>query len=102
MTEEQRHVVNVFLHSLTKLHTDDDGLKPGHDMDDLNTIAFLCLAIKALTATCRAVEDFVLYQLADATERLLVDTVVPQGCDVAGLWWKARAEVVNCQLGGLC
>jgi hypothetical protein len=101
LTEEQRHAVNLFLHSLTLLKTDDDGLLPDHDMADLNTIAFLCGVVRTYAAACRTVEDFLLYQLADATEALLVSSVVPTPTDVSGMWWRARAEVVKCQLGGL-
>jgi len=41
LTEDQCHAVNLFLHSLTLLHVDDDGLLPGHDRADLNAVAFL-------------------------------------------------------------
>jgi hypothetical protein len=101
MTAEQRHVINLFLHGLTKLNTDDNGLKPGHDIEDLNVIAFLCLAVKAVTAACRTVEDILLYQLADESEALLVSSVIPTSDDVVGNWWKARVSVVNCQLGAI-
>lgn len=36
--------IEAFLYSLGKLRTDDRGLEGGHDVGDLNTIAFLCLA----------------------------------------------------------
>lgn len=101
MSPEQRHVTNLFLHGLNKLRTDDDGLQSGHEMDDLNVIAFLCLAIKSFTGACRTVEDILLFQLADATEALLVSSVVPTQSDVVGAWVKARAAVVECQLGAL-
>jgi hypothetical protein len=101
LSVDQRAAVNLFLHSLTLLRTDDDGLELGHDRADFNAIAFLCGVAKAYVSACRTVEDFLLYQLADATEALIVSSVVPTDNDVVGLWWKARADVVNCQLGGL-
>jgi hypothetical protein len=101
LTVEQRHAVNLFLHSLTLLKTDDDGLLPVHDRADLNAVAFLCGVVKAYTAACRTVEDFLLYQLSDRTEALIVSSVVPADDDVVAMWWKARADVVSCQLGSL-
>jgi hypothetical protein len=36
---------------LTLLRVDDDGLARGHDFADLNAIAALCPAVKAITST---------------------------------------------------
>ena len=91
----------MFLHGLTKLKTDDDGLQSGHDMADFNTIALLCGVVKTFTAAGSTVEDILLYQLADKTETLLVSAVAPTESDVVGMWWKARADVVECQIGAL-
>jgi hypothetical protein len=93
--------VDLFMHSLTLLRTDDYALLPGHDEADLNTCAFLCGVVKTFTAAGSTVEDILLYQLADATEGLLVTAVLLGDKDVSGIWWKARAELVSCQLGGL-
>jgi hypothetical protein len=94
--------IGMFMHSLTKLKMDDDGLLPGHDMADLNACALLCGVIRIFTdAYSATVEDVLLAHLADATEALLVSAVVPTDNDVVGAWWKARADVVECQLGAL-
>jgi hypothetical protein len=99
---DRDQAIGMFLHSLTKLKTDDDGLLPGHDMADLNAIALLCGAVRIFAdAYSATVEDMLLAHLADATEALLVSSVVPTDKDVSGIWWKARADLTECQLGGL-
>jgi hypothetical protein len=97
---DRPRAVDLFMHSLTKLKTDDDGLLPGHDLQDLNTIALLCVVVKTFTAAGSTVEDVLLAHLADATEALIVSSVAPTD-NASGIWWKARAELVQCQLGGL-
>jgi hypothetical protein len=67
----------------------------------LNACALLCGVVKTFTAAGGTVEDILLYQLADKTEQLLVSAVAPTQNDVVGMWWKARAAVVECQLGAL-
>ena len=52
-------------------------------------------------AHSETVEDVLLAHLADATEALLVSAVIPTGDDVVGAWWRARADVVENQLGAL-
>jgi hypothetical protein len=88
---DRSRAVDLFLHSLTKLRTDDDGLQSGHDLEDLNTIAFLCGVVRIFAdAHSETVEDMLLAHLADATEALLVSSVVPTDNDVSGKWWRAR------------
>jgi hypothetical protein len=41
VTDAQRQATKLFLHSLTLLKIDDNGLRAGNDMDDLNAVAFL-------------------------------------------------------------
>jgi hypothetical protein len=99
---DRPRAVNLFLHSLTKLRTDDAGLLPDHDLKDLNTCAMLCGAVRIFAdAHSETVEDVLLAHLADATEALLVSAVIPTGDDVVGAWWRARADLVECQLGAL-
>jgi hypothetical protein len=99
---DRGQAVAMFMHSLCKLKTDDDGLLPGHEMADLNAIALLCGVVRIFTdAHSETVEDVLLAHLADATEALLVSSVVPTQNDVVGMWWKARAELVECQLGAI-
>jgi hypothetical protein len=99
---DRGQAVNLFMHSLTKIRTDDAGLLPDHDLQDLNTIALLCGVVRIFAdAHSETVEDVLLAHLADATEALLVSAVVPTDNDVTGAWWKARADLVECQLGAL-
>ena len=99
---DRGQAVDLFQHSLTKLRTSDDGLESGHDLEDLNMCAFLCGVVRIFTdASAATVEDMLLARLADCTEQLLVSAVVPTDKDVVGAWWKARADVVECQLGAL-
>jgi hypothetical protein len=83
------------------LKVDDDGLTPGHDLGDLNAVAFMCRMIKTLAIAPRDPRDILLFELADATEALLVTEVLPPEGDVSKRWIKARAELLTCELGGL-
>jgi hypothetical protein len=99
---DRGQAVAMFMHSLGKLKTDDYGLQSGHDMADLNAIALLCGVVRIFAdAHSETVEDVLLAHLADATEALLVSAVIPTGDDVVGAWWRARGDVVECQLGAL-
>jgi hypothetical protein len=91
----------LFLYCLDRLRVDDDGLAPGNDMGDLNAAAFLCHMVKALAIAPRDVQDILLFELADATESLLMTAVMPADGDVATRWAKARAAVVKNELDGL-
>jgi hypothetical protein len=99
MTGER--IVELFLYCIDQLRVDDDGLAPGHDEAELETCAFLSRAVKALGIAPRDVHDVLLFQLASATEDLIVTAVLPSDGDVATRWAKARAAVVECQLGAL-
>ena len=93
--------IELFLYCIGQLRVDDDGLVPGHDMADLNACALLCTMVKALAIVPRDVQDILLFELADATEALIVTAVMPPEGDVSKRWTKARAELLQCQLGGL-
>lgn len=93
--------VELFLYCVGMLRVDDDGLLPGHDVADLNACAFMSLAVKALAIAPRDVQDVLLFELADATEALIVTAVMPPEGDVVGRWTKARVALLECQLGGL-
>jgi len=94
-------IVELFLYCIGELKTQDDGLAPGHDEAELETCAFLSRAVKALAIVPRDVHDVLLFELADATEALIVTAVLPAEGDVTGRWIKARADVVCSELGGL-
>jgi hypothetical protein len=98
-TEER--TVALFLYCVGQLRVDDDGLAEGHDMADLDACALLCRMMKALAIVPRDVHDVLLFELADATEALIVTEVLPPEGDVAGRWTKARVAVLECQLDGL-
>jgi hypothetical protein len=100
-SDDERTLVECFLHGLSLLDVDDDGLAGGDDMADLDMLARLCVVLKALTARCRSVEDLLLAELVDATEDLLVTAVVPGEPDISTRWAKALANVVSNQLGAL-
>jgi hypothetical protein len=91
----------LFMYCLDQLRVNDDGLAPGHDEAELETCAFLSRAVKAIAIAPRDVQDVLLFELADATEALIVTAVLPPEGDVATRWAKARAAVVENQLGGL-
>lgn len=93
--------VELFLYCIDLLRVDDDGLAPENDLSDLNACALLCHMVKALTISPRDVLDVLLFDLADATEALIVTAVVPPDGDVSTRWAKARAAVASCQLGSL-
>ena len=99
MTEEQlpepawmneERIVELFLYCLGNLKVGDDGLAPGHDIGDLNACAFLCHAIKSLAIAPRDVQDILLFELADATEALIVTAVLPPE-EGDSERWKKRA-----------
>ena len=96
MTEEKPALMNaerfveLFLYCVGLLRVDDDGLLPGHDMADLNACALLCTMVKALAIVPRDVQDILLFELADATEALIVTAVLPPEGDVSERWTKAR------------
>jgi hypothetical protein len=46
LNDDQRRATGLFLHSLKQLTIDDDRLRPGHDLEDLNAIAFLAGVVK--------------------------------------------------------
>jgi hypothetical protein len=98
---DRGQAIGMFMHSLSLLKTDDHGLLPDHDLADLNAIALLCGVVKTFTAAGSTVEDVLLYHLVDATEALLVSSVMATDEDVSGKWWKARAALVECELGAL-
>jgi hypothetical protein len=93
--------VELFHYCIGQLKTQDDGLAPGHDEADLETCAFLCRMVKALAIVPRDVHDLALFELADATEALIVTAVLPPEGDVVGRWIKARVSVLESQLGAL-
>jgi urease gamma subunit len=101
VSEAQREATKLFLHGLTELKVDDNGLKAGNEMDSLNAVAFLAGVVKHYARECEAVEDILLYQLADATEALLVAAAVPTDVDVVSNWLRMRAELASNTLGGL-
>ncbi|MGO9035115.1 hypothetical protein [Mycobacterium sp.] len=94
-------LVECFLYSLTLLATVDDGLAAGHDLKDLDAVAWLCGLVKLIGSACRTPEDVLLCSLADKTEALLVSELIPVDGDVVKDWLKARAELVSCRLGAL-
>ena len=98
---DRTRAVETFLHSLSLLNTDSEGLTPGHHLDDLNMAAMLSLVVKGYTAAADTPEDVLLYQLADATESLLVAAVEPATDDVVTAWHTARATYLICRLSGL-
>jgi len=93
--------VELFLYCVGILRVNDEGLAAGHDMSDLNAAAFLSHMMKALAIVPRDVHDVVLFELADATEALLVSSVVPTDSDVVGRWTKARVSVLQSELDAL-
>ena len=99
-TDPER-AIELFLFFADRLRVDDDGLAPPHDEGELNAVAFLCLAVKTLAIVPRNPLDVLLFELADATEALLVTAVLPPNGDVVGRWVKARVSVLNCRLDAI-
>lgn len=92
----------LFLYCIGRLQLDDDGLAPGkNDIADLNAAALLCRMVKSLAIVPRDVLDIFLFELADASEALITTAVMPADGDVVTRWIKARAAVMECQLGAL-
>jgi hypothetical protein len=100
-SKAQRTANDMFLYVLKLLKVDDNGLCAGHDMDDLNVCAALAGAVKHYSRECETVADILFFQLADATEALLVATVEPTDVDVVTNWLRARAELASNTLGAL-
>jgi hypothetical protein len=97
MTDDERHLIGVFLHGLTELDVVDDGLTRANDLATLNAVAKLCLDIKAITAAGDTPEQLALYRLAVLTEDLLVTWVFPDK-KVVKAWMVARAELLLLQI----
>jgi hypothetical protein len=93
--------VELFLYAIGQLTVDDDGLAPGNEMADLNAIALLSHVVKALAISPRDIADVLLFELADATEALIVTELLPPEGDVTKRWTKARVELMKCELSGL-
>jgi hypothetical protein len=87
--------VELFLYCIGQLRVDDHGLLPGHDMADLNACAQLCTIVKALAIVPRDVQDVLLFELADATEALIVTEVLAPEGDVVDRWTKARVALLQ-------
>ena len=98
---DRQRAIDLFLHALSLLKPDTDGLGSGHDLTDLDAAAMLCHVVKGYTRAGHTPEDMLLYQLADATESLLVTAAVPATPDVVKPWHVARAEFLNCRLSAL-
>jgi hypothetical protein len=98
---EPDRVVELFLHCVGQLRVDDDGLASGHDVAELNAVAYLCLMMKTLAIVPRDPLDILLFELADATEALITTAVLPPNGDVVGRWTNARVSVMNCRLGAI-
>lgn len=108
MTAEQQfhftdpdRVVALFLYCVGLLRVDDDGLTPPHDEAELEAAAFMCKMVKTLAIAPRDPLDVLLFELAAATENLIVTAVLPPEGDVVGRFTKARVSVLECQLGAL-
>jgi hypothetical protein len=73
--------MTLFLYVINHLQVDDHGLVGGHDLSDLNAAAFLCRAVKTIAIAPRDVLDVLMFNLADATEALLLTAVLPGNGD---------------------
>jgi hypothetical protein len=94
-------MTELFLYVVSQLEVDDDGLAAGQDLADLNAAAFACHAVKAITIAPENVEDMLIFDLADATEALIVTAAEPAEGDVVSRWHKCRAAVLSNRLGNL-
>ena len=91
--------ISTFLWALSnRLVVGDDGLAPGNDLADLNTVAMMCLGTKMIASRGRTVDDVLLASVAEHTERLLMTAVIPAEGDVVKDWLKARAELLSNRL----
>jgi hypothetical protein len=97
MTDDERHLIGVFLYSLTLLRVDEESLTPGNDLSDMNAVAKLCLDVKAITAPGDTPEQLSLHRLACLTEDLLITYVFPDR-QVVKAWMCARAELLDLRL----
>lgn len=97
MNDDDRHLVGVFLYAQTLLNIDDTGLTDDNQVDDLVTVAKLCLKVKTMTAAGDTLEQLCLHRLATLTEGVLVTGVTPSRQAVKQ-WLIARAELVELRL----
>jgi hypothetical protein len=94
-------MTELFLYVVSQLEVDDDGLAPGQDLEDLNAAAFACMAMKAIAVSPDHVEDILLFDLADATEALIVTAAEPAESDVVTRFHRARAAVLQNRLSSM-
>lgn len=91
-------LVDLFRHGLDRLDVNDAGLTiDGNNLDDLDDMAAVCLAIKTMTDTGDTLQVLHLYRLAVLTERLLITPWLPDP-DITKQWLIARGELLAVEL----
>ncbi|MBV9350804.1 MAG: hypothetical protein JOZ23_04610 [Mycobacterium sp.] len=97
MNDDERHLVGAFLYGQTLLNIDDTGLTEDNQLDDLVTVATLCLKVKAITAAGDTLEQLCLHRLATLTEEVLFTGAV-RSRQAVKQWLIARAELLELKL----
>jgi hypothetical protein len=95
MTDDE--LVGVFLYAQTRLRVDDSGLTADNTIADLNTVAKLCLDVKAITAAGDTPFQLALNRLAALTESVLVTLAIPDPQAVRA-WLVARGELLELRI----
>jgi hypothetical protein len=68
MTDDERHLCDLFAYGLTRIHVENEALTPDNDLADLNTVAMLCLGVKVATAAADTIEDMLLCPFFDCAD----------------------------------
>lgn len=97
MTDNDHTPTDVFLHALSLLTFNDDGLDDANDLDDIETTTRLCAAVKAATADANTPMHRSLHRLAERTEDMLITWVHPNEPAVRA-WLIARGEFLQLRL----
>lgn len=103
MTDDERHVCNIFVDSLSLLRVDDTGLTADNRLADLNAIAYACKQIQAITTKGHpwipgdTPEQLALQRLAVLTEHLITTYVFPDEA-IVRKWLLARGELLCLRL----
>jgi hypothetical protein len=89
-------IIGIFLHGLTRLQVDDDGLVPdANDPDDLHTIGTLAVLTYRIASRGDTPRDLALSRLAVTTGGLIASQWLGGGESIVREWSLARVELLE-------